>query len=486
MRRVIGILAAFLVVAGLSVAPAITAYAAYNSNTQEDNFLRPSQNGWGQMTNNDQNPTAAWFGDANGTNSYDTLTSHTGQMAFNGTANTPNFAGTGLQTNGGDQLAEISFSAVGHQVAYLAMNFCGDKSCGYEARIDTTGNEISLAKRTSGSTVSQAEAAFTATAGTQYWLRFNYDGSGHLKMKEWAAGTLEPSAWNLRWTDTGTLLGSNYSGIGSSQNQSTSAVINAYEYSFSSTPATPAVPPTLSQPFGTQAAGTSFGSNDPAGTYTVQENEFNSTATEVSATDDRPDVIVTQSQINNATNGAPGAYTSTYRGCHYSNCTSGSGLPIQVSSVETAGTVTTSVATNVISSGAWDDAYDIWFNNTSTGNQGTSGTYNLELMVWLQSLGGVQPAGSEVASNVSIGGRTYNVWFNGTANDTGGTVSYVLTSHVTSLSGLDLGPLASDAVSRHYMDTSWYLYDIEHGFELWNGGAGLAQTSFSVCDPTGC
>ena len=50
----------------------------------------------------------------------------------------------------------------------------------------------------------------------------------------------------------------------------------------------------------------------------------------------------------------------------------------------------------------------------------------------------------------------------------------------TSVSGLDVGALAQDAVSRGYLSSSCYLIDVEAGFELWRGGAGLATGSFSV------
>jgi hypothetical protein len=152
-----------------------------------------------------------------------------------------------------------------------------------------------------------------------------------------------------------------------------------------------------------------------------------------------------------------------------------------VAAVETPRTVTTSYATTTISSGAWDDAYDIWFNNTATGTQGTSGTKNLEMMVWLDRNGPIQPAGSKLATGVSIGGHTYDVWYGGPG--VGGTVSYVLTSPVTSVSNLDLGPLAADAVARGYMTTAWYLIDVEAGFEIWQGGSGLTANSFGVAAP---
>ncbi|HEY2128998.1 MAG TPA: cellulose binding domain-containing protein [Streptosporangiaceae bacterium] len=35
-------------------------------------------------------------------------------------------------------------------------------------------------------------------------------------------------------------------------------------------------------------------------------------------------------------------------------------------------------------------------------------------------------------------------------------------------------------MSRGYTKPSWYLIDVEAGFELWQGGAGLATNSFSV------
>jgi cellulose 1,4-beta-cellobiosidase len=55
------------------------------------------------------------------------------------------------------------------------------------------------------------------------------------------------------------------------------------------------------------------------------------------------------------------------------------------------------------------------------------------------------------------------------------------------VSGLDLGPLAAYAVAKGYIPSAaWYLIDVEHGFEIWNGGARLADNSFTVCTPAGC
>jgi glycosyl hydrolase family 12/cellulose binding protein with CBM2 domain len=212
------------------------------------------------------------------------------------------------------------------------------------------------------------------------------------------------------------------------------------------------------------------------GRYIVQNNEYDSSASECVSTDGNADFTVANSAISNATNGSPGAYPSIYQGCHWGNCSTGglTAAPIQVSAL-TAGKVTTSWSTTQTGSGAYDVAYDIWYNQTPTTTGQPNGT---EMMVWLNHNGSVQPFGVQVASNVSIGGHTYNIWYG--TQSVWDTVTYEMTSGTMSVSNLDIGTLTQDMVSRGYTKSSWYLIDVEAGFELWQGGAGLATNSFSV------
>ena len=55
-----------------------------------------------------------------------------------------------------------------------------------------------------------------------------------------------------------------------------------------------------------------------------------------------------------------------------------------------------------------------------------------------------------------------------------------MTTGATSVSNLDIGQLAQDAINRGYMPRSCWLIDVEAGFELWQGGTGLATSSFAV------
>jgi hypothetical protein len=232
---------------------------------------------------------------------------------------------------------------------------------------------------------------------------------------------------------------------------------------------------------GAQAATTTLCQEQTAavsgGTDIAQNNEFGSGAPECASTDGNADLTVASSSIDNATTGSPGAYPSLYQGCHWGNCSSGelASVPILVSNL-TAGKVTTSWSTTQPGgSNAYDVAYDIWFNQTPT----TTGQPDCaELMVWLNHNGSVQPFGSQVASRVIVGGHGYNVWEG--AQSWGDTITYDMTTAATSVSGLDVGTLAQDAVSRGYLSRSCYLIDVEAGFELWQGGAGLKTNSFSV------
>ena len=210
------------------------------------------------------------------------------------------------------------------------------------------------------------------------------------------------------------------------------------------------------------------------GAYTVENNEWNSSASECVTTDGNADFTVANSAIANPTDGAPGGYAAIYKGCHWGACTTNSGLPIQVGAM-TPGEVTTSWNTTQTYTGAYDVAYDIWYNQTAT----TSGQPNAEeMMIWINHYGGVEPAGSVVADNVSIGGNTYTVWESRAS--TWNVVSYVLNTGTTSVSNLDVDLLAADSVTRGYMTDSDYLIDLEAGFEMWQGGAGLATNSYSV------
>ena len=137
-----------------------------------------------------------------------------------------------------------------------------------------------------------------------------------------------------------------------------------------------------------------------AGDYNIQTNEWNSGLRQCITTSGTA-WSVTTADFNLAANGAPATYPSIYKGCHWGNCTSNSGLPVRVSKLTSA---TTSWSTTQVIAGAYDVAYDLWFNSTPTTLGQPDGT---EVMIWLNSRGGVEPGAFRPADGA--GGRGLDV-----------------------------------------------------------------------------
>jgi hypothetical protein len=207
------------------------------------------------------------------------------------------------------------------------------------------------------------------------------------------------------------------------------------------------------------------------GTYIYQQNEWNSTSQQCASIDDSTGAFtLTSANMSVPTNGAPATYPSIFKGCHWGECTVNSGMPIRVSDLAGA---TTSWSTTQVASGAYDVAYDLWFHSSPTTTGQPDGT---EVMIWMNSRGGVQPFGSRVAS-ANIAGKQWDVWI---GQQTGWKIiSYVLVPGATSFTNLDTKALIDDAVSRGSINPAHYLIDVEAGFEIWQGGQGLASNSFS-------
>jgi hypothetical protein len=178
---------------------------------------------------------------------------------------------------------------------------------------------------------------------------------------------------------------------------------------------------------------------------------------------------VTTSNHNKPTNGAPASYPAIYIGCHYTNCSPATNLPMQLSQISHA---TSSIDLSYPGGGVYDASYDIWLDPSPK----KDGVNQQEIMVWLNRQGSIQPVGSPIGST-NLGGRTWEVWTGN--NGSNNVVSYVAPSPISgwNFSVLDF---INDTKSRSNVSSSWYLTSIQAGFEPWVGGGGLAVTSFSA------
>jgi cellulose 1,4-beta-cellobiosidase len=202
--------------------------------------------------------------------------------------------------------------------------------------------------------------------------------------------------------------------------------------------------------------------------YIVQNNIWGaSTAQSIQVDNSTGNFRVTLSN-HNLTSGAPASYPSVYKGSHWGLATSNSGMPIQVGGIRNCNS-SWSIS---MGSGSYNCSYDLWFNTTPS----TSGQPNgAELMIWINHQGFPQPAGSMVGT-VNIAGATWNVWFKQVDWK---YIAYDRVGGVTSVN-FDLNAFIKDSVSRGYIQNSWYLIDVEAGFELWQSGVGCASNNFTV------
>jgi hypothetical protein len=173
------------------------------------------------------------------------------------------------------------------------------------------------------------------------------------------------------------------------------------------------------------------------------------------------------------------SYPNVLYGCSFGTCSPGSVLPRSVSSLTT---VTSSWSFSVGGTAAdqYDVAYDIWF--CPNNNCGVGGFPNgTELMIWLdyQNVSGWETH----LGTVSLDGHNWDVWVatQGASGNNWTYLAYMIQGPmVTSVANLDLSAFFKDAVSRGYVQNSWYLYAIQAGDELRTGGLPYENNSFSI------
>ncbi|WP_433531719.1 GH12 family glycosyl hydrolase domain-containing protein [Micromonospora sp. CA-263727] len=211
-----------------------------------------------------------------------------------------------------------------------------------------------------------------------------------------------------------------------------------------------------------------YGSTVIQSRYVVQNNRWGTSAQQCINVTSTGFEITTQNG-SNPTNGAPTAYPSIFLGCHYTNCSPGTNLPIQVSQISSA---TSSINYRYVSGAVYNASYDIWLDPSPR----RDGVNQMEIMIWLNRQGPIQPIGS-VVGTATIDGRSWEVWRG--SNGSNNVISYLAPSAISS-ANLNLLAFINDTRNRGAITNSWYLTSIQAGFEPWQGGAGLAVTSFSA------
>jgi hypothetical protein len=216
-----------------------------------------------------------------------------------------------------------------------------------------------------------------------------------------------------------------------------------------------------------------YGSTVIQGRYVVQNNRWGTNEPQcVTATDTGFRVSRADGAV--PTNGAPKSYPSVFNGCHYTNCSPGTNLPAQLSSISSA---PSSISYGYVGNAVFNASYDIWLDPTPR----TDGVNQTEIMIWLNKVGPIQPIGSQVGT-ATVGGRTWQVWTG--SNGSNAVLSFVAPSAMGGWS-FDVMDFVRQAVARGMAQNNWYLTSVQAGFEPWENGTGLTVNSFSSTVVTG-
>jgi len=176
------------------------------------------------------------------------------------------------------------------------------------------------------------------------------------------------------------------------------------------------------------------------------------------------------------------AFPNVLYGCSYGNCSPGTVFPMQVGAVSSLTSSWDFEAGGTNTSDGWNMAIELWFcpDNTCGANGFPNG---FELMLWLDynNARGYK----DHLGTAKLAGYTWDLWYKemvaGGKTVGWGYMDYIIQPKmVQSVTDLDLEAFIKDAVARGYIKNSWYLYGIQAGMEVRNGGIPFNSKSFSV------
>jgi hypothetical protein len=175
--------------------------------------------------------------------------------------------------------------------------------------------------------------------------------------------------------------------------------------------------------------------------------------------------------------GRVAAFPNVYRGCIWNKCSPDAGMPIRVSAL---GRVAGTWHTREVASGSWNAAFELWFGKRRMTDGQADGA---ELMIWLNMHGQcchLQPGAAKVRvagrafvlSHWRTCSRAHHVCFN--------YIQFRLVHRTWRVDRLPLTPFVRRCERLGLIRSQWWLENVGAGFEIWNGGRGLATTRFGV------
>ncbi|PIL34912.1 hypothetical protein GSI_02699 [Ganoderma sinense ZZ0214-1] len=128
-----------------------------------------------------------------------------------------------------------------------------------------------------------------------------------------------------------------------------------------------------------------------------------------------------------------------------------------------------------------DVSYDIWTGVPQSGDVASAAS-SYEIMIWLSNRGGIGGIGNLVASNIQVGGHTWNLKYGPNAN--WDVFSFITAEGDITNFNSDLNAFFQYLVNNQGVAKTQYLQAIQAGTEPFTGSADLVISNFSVAVST--
>jgi hypothetical protein len=211
----------------------------------------------------------------------------------------------------------------------------------------------------------------------------------------------------------------------------------------------------------------------PDGNYEINNNNFGRTRECLTGNRGTPAFRVSASGAKSNSPGSD-AYPDILDGCSWDICSPHSRLPAKVRDVRN---LRTTFDSDDKAGGTWGAGYDMFFDPRPL----HTGQARVESMIWLNARNAYNPAGKGWPE-VRLDDALYWVlsWETTNGHQHWRYIQFRKVNPVSRENNMPLGPFFNYLQRKHWITPSWYLLNIEAGFEIWSGGKGLAVNHFAV------
>jgi cellulose 1,4-beta-cellobiosidase len=208
--------------------------------------------------------------------------------------------------------------------------------------------------------------------------------------------------------------------------------------------------------------------------FIVRNDNFGGLPECISNSGSQANFVVTQSLADSGNGHLVQAFPYIFLGCSWGLCTPASGLPATISALPDP---RTSWYVSARAGGLWDATYDIWFNKQPITTGQATGA---ELMIWLTSHGEPKPPRHATIVWADHARWYLRSWITHNDGFKWRLIQFRRVHPVQQVTNLRLSAFIGQLEAHRWVQPSYWMLNVDAGFEICHGGVGLATHGFRV------